>query len=190
MKRIVLSVVLMLAIAPAAMAQGLSDSASNLGATFAPRVTQGAPRSGFTILVNLGVGVQRDDCCAATTTGLAGANLGIGAFVTDTIAVLGRFSGTNVSHGFGDQTSGVLGGTVQVWVSDRFAIEGGAGMGYWSLGSGLSEVGFGIIVGATGIIISRGNHNLIAGVEYAPAFTDPATVHNFGFTIGYQFIRR
>ena len=25
------------------------------------------------------------------------------------------------------------------------------------------------------------------GVQYAPAFTDPGTVHNFGFTFGYQF---
>jgi hypothetical protein len=30
----------------------------------------------------------------------------------------------------------------------------------------------------------------MVGVEYAPAFTDSGTVHNLGFTFGYQFHRR
>jgi hypothetical protein len=36
----------------------------------------------------------------------------------------------------------------------------------------------------------HGKHNVTAGFEYAPAFTDSGTVHNVGFVVGYQFVRR
>ena len=42
-------------------------------------------------------------------------------------------------------------------------------------------------LGAGYSIFNRGKHNVQLGVHYTPAFTDPGTVHNFGFTFGYQF---
>ena len=90
-------------------------------------------RRGFTILVNLGVGIQHDTAFEETAVGLGGANVGIGGFVRNNLAILGRFSGTNVSYDFsGQQVSGVMGATVQYWVSDLFHIEAGGGAGFWN----------------------------------------------------------
>jgi hypothetical protein len=191
MKQGVLSIIILLGLAPAAMAQNLALSPGNLGVSFAPPVARQEPtRSGFTALVTLGLGVQRDDFYEETVTGLAGVNLGLGGFVTDQIAILGRFTGTRGDYGFVQQTSGVIGATAQIWLNSRVAVEGGAGLGFWSDDDEDSDVGFGLIVGALASIISRGSHNLVGGIEYAPAFTSAGTVHNIGFVVGYQFIRR
>ena len=146
-------------------------------------------RHGFTILVNLGVGIQHDTSFQETAVGLGGANVGIGAFVTNKVAILGRFSGTNVTYDFsGQQVSGVLGGTVQYWLSDLFHIEAGGGMGFWNWEfASDSGTGTGLILGAGVTVFDRGHHNLQVGAEYAPVFTDLATVHNFCITFGYQF---
>jgi hypothetical protein len=42
-------------------------------------------------------------------------------------------------------------------------------------------------LGAGFSVFNRGKHNLQVGFQYAPAFTDPGTVHSIGFTFGYQF---
>ena len=78
--------------------------------------------------------------------------------------------------------------TLQYWVSDRLNLEGGAGFGFRTGNYTLSDGGFGLILGAGVPIFNRGKHNLQFGVQYAPAFTDPGTVHNIGFTFGYQFL--
>ena len=184
MKRVVLSIVLLLALAPAAFAQNPP----------APK------RSGFTVLVNGGVGVRSDDLYEDTLTGVTN-DLGIGAFVTDRVAILGRYSETTVGARSLDHFScspapcnislgaGVVGATAQFWVSRRFAIEGGAGLGFWSDSGGGSDTGFGLILGGTASIVNRRRHHLTAGFEYAPAFTPSVTIHTFGFVIGYQYIR-
>lgn len=144
-------------------------------------------RHGFTILVNLGVGIQHDMSFEETAVGLGGANFGIGAFVNNKLAILGRFSGTNVNYDLsGQQVSGVFGGTVQYWLSDLFHIEAGGGMGFWNWDFD-SEVGTGLILGAGVTVFDRGHHNLQVGAEYAPVFTDSANIHNFCITFGYQF---
>ena len=155
-----------------------------------PAFGQTAPeRHGFTILVNLGAGVQNDSSLQETAVGLGGANIGIGAFVTNKVAILGRFSGTNVTYELnGKQVSGVLGGTVQYWLSDVFHVEAGGGIGYWNWDLfSESETGAGLILGAGVTVFDRGHHNLQVGAEYAPVFTDLTTVHNFCVTFGYQF---
>ena len=158
--------------------------------------TEGAlnpDRGGFTLLLNLGVGSQREGDLSAV--GLAGLNLGAGGFLTENLALMFRLSGTNATHEFGafgydfeiSQVSGVAGLTVQHWLDDRFYIEAGPGMGFWSVEELGSESGFGVILGTGVTIFNRGKHNLQLGIEYAPMFTDP-TIHNLGFTFGYQFL--
>ena len=83
--------------------------------------------------------------------------------------------------------SGVAGGAVQWWLSDRLNIEAGAGFGFWRGDTDEDNTGFGLILGAGVPIFNRGKHSLQLGVQYAPAFTEPGTVHNFGLTFGYQF---
>ena len=98
----------------------------------------------FELLLNLGVGSQREGDFSAI--GLAGLNLGVGGFLTENLALMFRLSGTNATHEFGafgydfdiSQVSGVAGLTVQHWLDDRFYIEAGPGMGFWSCALGFS----------------------------------------------------
>jgi len=193
MKRFVLGLTALLACSTPAFAQvapnTIGAAAWRTTSFNAPAAPTGA--HGFTVLANLGVGFQQDQDLEDSATGLAGLNVGAGVFVNNRIAILGRFSGTNVDYGYATQVSGVLGGTVQFWVTDRFIVEGGGGFGYWSFDSGtVSENGFGLIVGANFVVWSRGSHCLLAGFEYAPVFTDTDTVHNVGITFGYQFRKK
>jgi len=171
------------------LAQLVALSLVIVAATVSNAAAQSSPdRGGFTLLVNLGVGFQNDSALAENGVGLAGLNFGAGKFVNSKTAILGRLSGTNASYEtpFGDvgQVSGVLGGTVQYWTSDKVYVEGGAGLGFWSV-EDESDRGLGLILGAGYTIWNSGKHNLQVGVEYAPVFTD-SKIHNFGFTIGYQ----
>ena len=146
-------------------------------------------RGGFTLLVNLGVGIQNDTGIEESAVGLAGANFGIGGFAAPDLAILARFSGTVASYDtlFGDiqQVSGVFAPTLQYWASDKVNLEGGVGAGVWNADDE-SEVGVGLILGVGFTLWNRGKHNLQLGLEYAPAFTEPGAVHNFGITFGYQ----
>ncbi|MDX1494110.1 MAG: hypothetical protein R3253_08635 [Longimicrobiales bacterium] len=146
-------------------------------------------RSGFTLLLNLGVGLQDDGALPESEVGLAGLNLGIGGFLNERMALWLRASGTNVSYDtpFGDvtQTSGFVGPALQYWTSDRFAVEGGVGVGFWDI-EGENEGGLGLLLGLTYVFWTNGGHNLSLGAEYAPAFTDPETVHNYGLVFGWQ----
>jgi hypothetical protein len=206
MKRCVLSVVaLLVAVTPAFGQTAAPVNGSGLwrNVSFAPvsssattetasvsrsTAPQGAQeRHGFTILVNLGVGIQHDTGFGESAVGWGGANVGIGGFVNNKLAILGRFSGTTVTYdSFGKQVSGVMGGTVQYWLSDLFHVEAGGGIGFWNWNFD-SEIGTGLIFGAGVTVLDRGRHNLQVGAEYAPVFTDTSTVHNFCITFGYQF---
>jgi hypothetical protein len=162
---------------------------------FAQNEGEGPNRGGFTLLLNLGVGVQHDAAFEKSEAGLAGLNLGVGGFLTDHAALMFRVSGTNVTYtlqtpglqGQVSQVSGVAGVTLQYWLNDAWNIEAGPGLGFWDTG-GLSEEALGLVVGTGLTIFNRGKHNLQVGVEYAPAFTDSGTVNNVGITFGYQFL--
>ena len=150
-------------------------------------------RGGFTALVDMGVGVQNDSSIEETEVGLAGVSFGVGGFLTRDLALLFRVAGTNVSYDFGavgdyGQASGFAGPGLQYWLSDRFNLEAGAGVGFWNAGNDEEESGFGLLLGAGVTVFNRGKHNLQFGVQYTPAFTSPGTIHNVGFTFGYQFL--
>jgi hypothetical protein len=147
----------------------------------------GPDRGGFTLLLNLGLGYQNDGALPDAETGLAGLNLGIGGFLTDDLALWFRASGTVVSYPSFTQTSGVGAPALQYWVNDRFNVEGGVGIGFWDV-EGVNEGGLGLILGAGYAVFNSGKHNLQIGVEYAPAFTNPETVHNVGVTFGWQLL--
>jgi hypothetical protein len=152
----------------------------------APAPAEATPeRTGFTLLLNLGIGIQRDAFLEETNTGLGGLNLGIGGFVTDRTAVLFRVSGTNVDLGGVRQLSGFVGPSLQYWPEDRVALEGGVGIGFWSIEEG-EETGLGLLLGASYAVIQNARHSFSVGVEYAPAFTDPDAVHNLGIVFGWQ----
>ena len=152
--------------------------------TSAQEAASGPNRGAFTLLLNLGLGYQRVEALGGGETGLAGLNLGIGSFIEDNVAVMFRFSSTNVSYGTVRQVSGVGGPSVQYWFNDRVNIEGGIGFGFWDQGP--ADIGLGLILGAGYAFFNRGKHNLYIGFEYALAFTDPNTVHNIGIVFGYQ----
>jgi hypothetical protein len=193
-KRAVFGLIALLAVAAPARAQLTSDAtaAPYRSVTFGDATTQvqASGARGFTALVNIGVGFEHDAFYGAGA-GLAGLNFGIGGFVTPNVAILFRFSGTSVE--FADtvvsQTSGVIGATVQIWVTSRWAIEVGGGFGSWTDSDGLSDGSGGLILGVSTVVFERGSHHLTLGAEYAPVFTENM-VHNIGVMFGYQFFRR
>src|SRR5688572_22085986 len=148
-------------------------------------------RGGFTALVDAGLGIQNDSSIEETAVGLSGLSFGVGAFLTEDLAAMFRLSATIVSYDLSgldySQTSGFAGPSLQYWLSDRFNVEGGAGLGFWRGDTDEDSRGFGLLLGAGYSIFNRGKHNVQLGVHYTPAFTDPGTVHNVGFTFGYQF---
>jgi hypothetical protein len=176
------------------MHPAMITSAISLSAFFVSHGTalaQDHNRGGFTFLINAGYAVQHDSASRRSGDGQAGVNLGIGGFLTRDLALMVRVSGTSVrstANALGElnQASGVLAGTLQYWVSDRVAIEAGAGLGF--VEDLYQADSPGLIVGITATIFNRGKHSLQAGVEYAPAFRQSRTISNVGFTIGYQFL--
>jgi hypothetical protein len=182
-------------VAPA-LAQTPSASAPvAVEAPLAQAATQAA-RHGFTVMLDLGLGVQHDGGLGESAVGLAGLNLGVGGFLTEDLALMFRISGTNVMYdvaGFGNlsQVSGVGGIALQYWPTDRFNVEGGVGLGFWHAGGmfGTEQQGFGVIAAGNVVLLTRGRHTLQVGAEYAPAFTDWGTIQNVGFTLGYQYHR-
>jgi len=144
-------------------------------------------RGGFTLMLDLGLGIQHDEAIGTTESGLAGLNLGIGGFLTDRLALLLRASGTNVSYGPVRQVSGTAAPALQYWVDDRLSLTGGVGLGLWSI-EDVNESGLGLVLGVDYAIWQSGRHGLFVGLDYAPAFTDPETVHNLGILFGWQLL--
>jgi hypothetical protein len=148
-------------------------------------------RGGFTALVDLGVGVQNDTAIEESEVGLSGINFGVGGYLRDDLALMFRVAGTNVTHdlagGNYGQTSGFVGPSLQYWLSNRYNVEAGVGIGFWNADTD-DDSGFGLLLGAGVTLFNRGKHNLQFGLHYAPAFTNPGNVHNVGFTFGYQFL--
>ena len=148
----------------------------------------GPDRSGFTLLLTLGLGLQSGEYVAqsylyafmpeyasGSETGLGGLNLGIGGFVTPDLAVMFRISGTNVQyestmpgHVDTDVVSGVGGVSVQYWINDTINLEGGFGYGIANAEPGTEETGYGLILGAGFSFFHRGKNSLQVGIEYAP----------------------
>lgn len=159
-----------------------------VAAPVAGQDAEGPQRSGFTLLLDIGLGVQNDAFLEETNTGLAGLNLGIGGFLNENLALMFRASGTNVEIGNGvRQTSGVAGPAIQYWVSDNLNFIVGGGYGFWDI-EGTSESGGGLILGIGYTVANLGKHNFQIGLDFAPAFTDPDTVYNFGILIGWQLL--
>ena len=152
-----------------------------------PAVAQGQERGGFTLIVDLGMGFQRDGSIGYTKKGVAGITGGVGVFLHDDTAFMLRLMGTSADYRGTLQASGVFASTVQYWPADRLNVELGAGLGVRSMGDG-SDGGLGVIAGVGYTLFRAGSHSFQVAVQYAPAFTQPATVHNFGVTFGWQVL--
>ena len=174
-RRVALAVSVALALGAAAARLGAQEAAS------------GPDRGSFTLIVDLGVGLQHDGYIGQTERGWAGLNLGAGGFLTDDVALLFRLTGTTANHGAIQQSSGVMGPTVQYWLDDRFFVGGGFGVGFGCVRC-RTDGGVGFILGGGYTLLNRGKHNLQIGMEYAPAFTAPEAVHSLGFTVGWQLL--
>ena len=148
-----------------------------------------------------GFGLQHDTFFEETAMGFSGLNVGAGWFVTDKLAVMFRWTGTVVNFDdFGThQASGVIGGVVQYWATDKVAIEAGGGSGRWrdnqdtsDTGDDDKDTGFGLILGVHFVVWQNNAHHILVGAEYVPVWTkDPDfTVHNFAITGAYQWGRK
>jgi hypothetical protein len=169
-----------------------------------PGQSVGPQRSGFTLLLALGVGYQNnnpdDGEREVDTLALGGLNLGIGGFVTNDVALLFRVSSTTafLDEGPFDSVtsfSGVGGFAVQYWPLDALRLEVGAGLGFHNyeyragnLTIRRDEGGLGLILAVAGAFWQTEGHALLLGIDYAPAFVEDGPVHNLGFTFGWQLL--
>ena len=156
---------------------------------------QGPDRSGFTLLLTMGVGFQKSGS-SDVRTGLGGLNLGIGGFVSPDLAVMFGLSGTSVSSrrsyygGNSYYVSGVGGVSVQYWASDSFNFEGGVGSGISGSSGSYSngQRGYGFILGGAYSFYHKNKGSLQIGIEYAPAIFEFGTIHNVSIAFGWQLL--
>lgn len=161
----------------------------------AAKKDQGPNRIGFTLLLNMGVGWQTNEFADETATGLGGLNLGIGGFVSPKLAIMFRFSGTNVTYSnVGPNSvdingiSGTGGPVVQFWLNDYVNFEAGGGLGIANTDPGTDESGFGLILGVGLSFFHRGKNSLQVGVECSPVFVNDTTVNNMCIAFGWQLL--
>ncbi|MFC2085822.1 hypothetical protein ACFLRO_01275 [Bacteroidota bacterium] len=151
----------------------------------------GPNRSGFTLFLGLGVGFQSDAVIEESAVGLGGLALGLGGFVNENLAIMVRVSGTTVEYSTDQfsltQTSGVGAITLQYWPSDKFNLEGGPGMGFWTTEFS-DDQAFGLIAAAGYSVFQSRKVNLQVGAEWAPAFTEGGTVSNLSLNFGFQLL--
>jgi hypothetical protein len=154
-------------------------------------VAPGPQRDGVTVGLDLGLGftnVSADGGGSDSEGGLSGLNISLGGFISPTMAILVRISGTTFDGGF-DQTfiSGFLGGTVQAWVAPRVFVGGGAGIGILTCSDCEdSETGL-AVTGRAGFEISQGRSSgFHIAAEITPGFYDGGRVTSIGLQIGWQ----
>lgn len=151
-------------------------------------------RRGFTTLLTMGYGLQWYNGDGPKESALAGPNLGIGAFVSEDVAIMARTSGTYRSYtwdtSLGEYDNAIIAGTVAVdvqwWVMNRLNVEFGAGLGVLSTSYG-SARGYGLLAGAAYSLWTRPGYGVQLGIEFAPFFKNSTTIRNLGFNLGFQF---
>jgi hypothetical protein len=189
-KKVITVLFLLLIMIPAGLVQAQTVESS---VPYARR--QGPDRSGFTLLLTMGVGFQKSGS-GDVRTGLGGLNLGIGGFVSPDLAVMFRISGTSVSSkrsyygGSSYFVSGVAGVSVQFWPSDSFNFEGGVGSGISGTSGSYSSGrrGYGFILGGAYSFYHKNKGSLQIGIEYAPAIYEYGTIHNVSIAFGWQLL--
>lgn len=149
-------------------------------------------RHGFTFETTLGGGFQYRTLDDSVHGGLFGLTFGIGGFVTQDFAVLGRVMNAVVFEANDFRTVvGVGGPAVQYWLVDVIRLELGFGVG-WGRRVGVDDfaddVGFGIMSGVGVAVWQNPRHAITVGAEYAPVFLEGVTIHASGLVVGYQFL--
>jgi hypothetical protein len=177
---------------------GVLVAASTLAVLGGAASAQSAPpspidRSGFTGELDLGFGfthLSADGFESQTKGGLSGINFQLGGFVSPTTAVNVRVSGTTFS-GNTDMTfvNGMLGLTVQHFVTPKISVGGGAGFGILTTtGSENNEGDRGLAINARATYDVWQSHSsaIQLGFELMPVFYDDGTATSVGFQIGWQ----
>ena len=154
-------------------------------------VAPGPQRDGVTVGLDLGLGFTRGSAGGESDTegGLSGLNISLGGFVSPTMAILLRISGTTFDGG-SDFTfvNAFLGGAVQAWVAPRVFVGGGAGIAIFTCTDcDDSESGF-ALTGRAGFEISQGrNSGFHIAAEITPSFYDnDVSITSIGLQIGWQ----
>ena len=155
-------------------------------------------RSGLTFEANLGFGwlrVTNDSRSETSDLAIAGLSLGVGGWVSPTLAITGRLASVTYSENDARLTNAFLGPSAQFWVDDHFWFGAGAGLAVISVsdpydGDSLTGVGVDLRAGYTFTTGSENTFN--ASFELNPGFYsdngNSATVTGIGFLVGYQHL--
>jgi hypothetical protein len=151
----------------------------------------GPQRDGITVGVDIGLGmthVSLGDFGSDSEGGLSGLNLSLGGFLSPSMAIILRVSGTTFGEFGADQSiSGFLGGAVQAWVGPKFFVGGGAGIGILTCSNCEAETGFAVTGRAGFEFGQRATSGWHVAAEVTPAFYDnDVRVTSIGLQIGWQ----
>ena len=166
--------------------------------------TATAVRNGFTLEAGLGgsfVSEIHSSEDSSNRLGRDALSVGLGGFVTPSLALLVRFSQTSFkpasAHGTTSDVSSLwfLGAHVQYWLTDRFFVSGGPGYVHFDhvfaavYGAELHEqyqnLGFSIRTGfAFGL---WENHTLRISLEAIPAFFERTTIMGEALSLEWQW---
>jgi hypothetical protein len=118
----------------------------------------------------------------------------LGFFVSPTVALLARTSGTAYFKRDDLFTNSFLGPAVQVWPTDRVMLGLGAGLGVhgpnrlFSRSLAVTRTGLAFSVRAGYALRARRDDVLRLGVELVPTFTDRDTVLGTAVTLEWQWL--
>ena len=150
-------------------------------------------RRGFTLSLDVGAGFTRvapDVDEAVSGTGPAGIDLGLGGWLSPSVALMVRLAGQQfTTEGGTTLVAGYLGPSLQLMVSDRVFVAGGLGLGVLTDGDGQrGDRGVGLDL-RVGIELAQWRqHALHIAVEAMPSWYDGGAVSTLGFQVGWQYL--
>jgi hypothetical protein len=151
-------------------------------------------RSGFTGELDVGLGVTHlgaDGYDELTEVGVSGINFQLGGFVNPQTAVNVRVAGTSFSQTNGTVINGMLGLTLQYFVSPKLSVGGGLGLGVVSAhNTSTSETatarGLALEGRATYDLWQSHSSAIQLGLEVIPGLYDGGSTTSVGLQIGWQ----
>jgi hypothetical protein len=145
-------------------------------------------RMGFTLILTMGLGLQKPNSYTDWGKGLGGLNFGVGGFVSNDTAVMFRVSGTSVKHSRGEVVSGVAGPGVQHWINDSLNVEGVLGMGFVDYGNFYNNNrSMGLMLGVGYSFYHGKTSSLQFGIEYGYVFST-SSANNLILAFGWQLL--
>lgn len=150
----------------------------------------GLERRGFAASLGLGAAATTLSVGGADTAAdptAAGFDLSVGGFVSRDVALLGRVSASSFDNQGARSLHGSVQAAVQLWVNDRFGVEGGVGVGVLAPTEGYRMEQSDLGLSVSNRLTYRATRGLQASFDVKPSFHPDATAVSTTLLVGYQW---